>query len=120
MMGYTGKPHRATPAAASAANVRWADSGGRRNFAETLNLIVEYVAGQATQHYEGDAKQVPCPTKEAWAELSAGRQAVLPNDSQLRLYATAAMWRLAEKLNGDLQRAYFEAARYKLLHRKSQ
>ena len=110
---------RRTPTDAARSRIEKADTGPRGNLAAKLAMIENYILNQAVAGYSGKVSNVPCPDRARWAELARGRGAVLPNESQLALYANDGMRTVAKRL-GSLREAYFAVASHRLLKRQVQ
>jgi hypothetical protein len=108
---------------ASESKIEAADRGRPQSVQSKIAEIADYIRQQ-----NQPASEVPCPSYKKWAqELSQGRNAVLPNVSVLRLYATkeikaeAEIQRRRRRLgrsqqdwNRALMCAYFKAAQEQL------
>ena len=114
MSGYTGAPRRNSPEDVSSLKIRTAGGGKHSNMLEKLEMVIVYIRQEALLHHNGDATRVPCPSRDEWAVLAAGRGGVLPNEAQLALYANGAMRKLAERYGGDMRQAYFALAQHKI------
>lgn len=114
MSGYTGRPKPCSPGAAMSRKLAVADSGARSSMSDKIAIIMDYIRQEAALHYEGDILKVPCPSSQEWSSLAAGRGAVLPNESQLTLYASVGMRELAAT-RGGLRRTYFAVAKHRII-----
>jgi hypothetical protein len=104
-------------ASASAAKVAAADRGPKSDLAAKIELVATYIQNNASKH--GGVKKMKCPAARDWLSISSQSAATLPTPAALGIFANEAMHKAARTHGGSYEKAYFEAARARLLSKSA-